>query len=418
MNRFGKRIQARVQPLTPTALERLMLHKEVSMAYEVHTSDRATRTVHDPVAAIIPKASAIKRHDQATPITDAIVMTDATGRILFVNEQAEALFGYTAHELVGQLLIRFLPEQFRETHDALMARYAAGPHPRIMAVGVKALGRRRDGGEVQLEISLNPLQGAGALGILCVIRDMTAQPEADQAKDAFLALAAHTLQTPLTALRGNVDTLLLHTRHSDGAELTEWQLETIEEIRWATERLEALADTLLDVTRVQAGQLEIQRETHDLVALVRRVVERSRQRRHTHTFIVRPAAHSLLASLDVRLIEQTLEHLLENAMKYSAPGETIEISVRRRPGTGEALIQVRDHGVGIPNDQRERIFTRFGGQDNQAALAGTGLRLYLCRQFIERHGGRIGVGNTRGRGARLWFTLPPVADTADEEATH
>jgi signal transduction histidine kinase len=283
---------------------------------------------------------------------------------------------------------------------------------------VKALRQRRDGEEVQLEITLNPLQGAGALGILCVIRDVSAQPEADQAKEAFLALAAHTLQTPLTALRGNVDTLLLHTRRGDGEELMDWQLDTIEEIGLATERLEALADTLLEVTRVQAGQLEIQRETHDLVALVRRVVERSRQRRHTHTLIVRPAAHSLLASIDVRLIEQTVEHLLENAMKYSAPGETIEISVRRRPGTGEAQIQVRDHGVGIPDDQREHIFTRFGGQDNQAGLAGTGLRLYLCRQFIERHGGRIGVGVTRGPGARLWFTLPLTGEAAGEEAPH
>ncbi len=388
------------------------------MTYQVQSSDRPTRIVHDLASALISNASANPRRDHATPITDASVMTDATGRILFVNEQAEALFGYTAHALVGQPLARLLPERFYDIHDELMARYVADPHPRVMAVGVKIPGRRRDGGEVQLEVSLNPLHGAGALGILCVIRDVTAHAEAEQAQEAFLTLAAHTLQTPLTALRGNVDTLLLQTRRGDGAELTEWQLDTIEEICLATERLEALADTLLDVTRVQAGQLEIQRETHDLVALVRRVAERSRQHRHTHTLIVRPAAHSLLASIDVRLIEQTLEHLLENAMKYSAPGERIEISVRRQPGTGEALIQVRDHGVGIPDDQRERIFTRFGGQDNQAALAGTGLRLYLCRQFIERHGGRIGVGVTRRPGARLWFTLPLTGNAAGKEVPH
>jgi PAS domain S-box-containing protein len=418
MNRLGKRIQARAEPLTPTALERLMPHEEVSMDYEVHTRDRTTRTVHDPVAAIISNAPAIERHNHVTPIADAILITDASGRILFVNEQVETLFGYAAHELVGQLLARFLPEQFRETHDALMARYVADLRPRIMAVGVKALGRRRDGGQVQLEISLNPLQGAGSLCILCVIRDVTAHAEDEQVKEAFLTLAAHTLQTPLTALRGNVDTLLLQTRRGDGADLTEWQLETIEEIHLATDRLEALAGTLLDVTRVQAGQLKIQRETHDLVALVRRVVERIRQHRRTHTFIVRPSTHSLLASIDVRLMEQTLEHLLDNAMKYSAPGATIEISLRRQTGKGEALIQVRDHGVGIPTDQRERIFTRFGGQDNQAGLAGTGLRLYLCRQFIERHGGRIGVGNTRGPGARIWFTLPLTDDASDEEVPH
>jgi signal transduction histidine kinase len=73
-------------------------------------------------------------------------------------------------------------------------------------------------------------------------------------------------------------------------------------------------------------------------------------------------------------------------------------------------ILVRDHGVGIPKEQRERVFTRFGGQDNQAALAGAGLSLYLCRQFIERNGGRIGVSVTKGQGATVWFTLPLSAD--------
>jgi PAS domain S-box-containing protein len=386
------------------------------MVCQVHTSGSPALTTHHPSAALISGAATNQRRDHSVPIDDAILITDASGQILFVNEQAGALFGYTTYALVGQTLTHLLPERFHDTHAELMARYLADPHPRVMAVGAKIPGRRRDGGEVQLEISLNPLQGAGALCILCVIRDVTAHAEGEEVKDAFLTLAAHTLQTPLTALRGNIDTLLLHTRRGDGAELAEWQLDTIEEIRLATERLEALADTLLNVTRVDSGQLEIQRETHDLVTLVRRVADRSRQHMHTHTLIVRPSAHSLLASIDVRLIEQTLEHLLENAMKYSVPGETIEIRVRRQ--SGEALIQVRDHGVGIPTDQRERIFTRFGGQDNQAGLAGTGLRLYLCRQFIERHGGRIGVGDTRGPGARVWFTLPLISDAVSEEAPH
>ena len=278
--------------------------------------------------------------------------------------------------------------------------------PQVMAAGAAVLGRHRDGRLLPLEISLTPLQGAGLPCILCVIRDVTDRVDADQLKDAFLRLAAHTLQTPLTALRGNVDTLLLHSRRSDSPELAEWQQETLEEIRWATERLETLAATLLEVTRLQAGQLEVQRETHDLVALVRRVVERVRRRAHTHPLIVRVPTHVLLAPIDARLIEQTLEHLLDNAMKYSPPGEKVEIDLRRRLGQGDALIKLRDHGIGIPKEQRERIFTRFGGQDTPAGLAGAGLSLYLCRQFIERHGGRIGVGATRGAGATLWLTLP------------
>ena len=349
-------------------------------------------------------------HRHVAPIPDAVIMVDASGRILLANAQAEALFGYTAHELVGQPLNRLLPETFHETHDALVAQYLAAPFPRVMAADVQVLGRHRDGRLLPLEISLTPLQGAGPLCVLCVIRDVTAHADPEQVQQEFLRLAAHTLQTPLTALRGNVDTLLLHSTRGTGPELAAWQQETLEEIRWATERLETLADTLLEVTRLHAGQLDLHRETHDLVALVRRVVERVRQRTYTHPLIMRVPTHVLLASIDARLIEQTLEHLLDNAMKYSPPGKKIEIIVRRRQSERDVQILVRDHGVGIPKEQRERIFTRFGGQDNQAGLAGVGLSLYLCRQFVERHGGHIDVGVTPGQGATLWFTLPLAAD--------
>lgn len=348
-------------------------------------------------------------HVASTP--DAVVIVDANGRLLQASERAEDLFGYTAHELVGQPLNRLLPEAYHETHDALVAQYLADPRPQVMAAGATALGRHRDGRLLPLEISLTPLHGAELPCTLCLIRDLSHHVDVEQLKEAFLRLAAHTLQTPLTALRGNVDTLLLQSRRADEPELSERQQETLEEIHWATQRLETLATTLLEVTRLHAGQLELQRETHDLVALVRRVVERVRKRTRTHPLTVRVPAHVLLASIDARLIEKTLEHLLDNAMKYSAPGTTVEISVHRRPGQGDALIRVRDHGVGIPQARRERIFTRFGGQDTPVGLAGTGLSLYLCRQFIERHGGRIGVGASRGPGATLWFTIPVPTDT-------
>jgi PAS domain S-box-containing protein len=344
------------------------------------------------------------------PIPDAVIIVDANACIQLANAQAEALFGYAAHELGGQPLNRLLPEAFHATHDALIAQYLATPFPRVMAVGMQVLGRHRDGRLLPLEISLNPLQGSAPLSVLCVIRDVTTYADAEQVKQEFLRLAAHTLQTPLTALRGNVDTLLLHSTRGNAPELAAWQQETLEEIRWATERLEALAATLLEVTRLHAGQFELDRETHDLVALVRRVVERVRRRTSTHPLIVRAPTHVLLAAIDARLIEQTLKHLLDNAMKYSPPGKKVEIFVRRRPAEGDVQILVRDHGVGIPKEQRERVFTRFGGQDNQAALAGAGLSLYLCRQFIEQNGGRIGVSATKGQGATVWFTLPLSAD--------
>jgi signal transduction histidine kinase len=126
---------------------------------------------------------------------------------------------------------------------------------------------------------------------------------------------------------------------------------------------------------------------------------------------VRALAQPLVASIDARRIEQTILRLLANAMKYSPEGGEIEIVLRRRRARAgdprqEALIEVRDHGIGIPPASRKRLFSRFGGQQNAAGMAGTGLSLYLCRQFIERHGGRIGARSTQGKGTTFWFTVP------------
>ena len=353
--------------------------------------------------AIVSALASRERQGHVDALPDAVMIVDATGRLLMVNDHAGVLFGYRAQELLNQPLNVLLPERFHEIHDALRAEYAAHPRARPMGTGLKVLGRHRDGHELQLDISLNPLLVAGTP---CVIWNVTERRDAERVKEEFVAHAAHALHTPLTALRGYVDMLLIHTRHGKGPPLAEWQCDALEEIQWATERLEALAAALLDVTRIQAGQLEVRPEIHDIVALIQRVVTRVRQRGTNHPLFVRVPHSSLLASLDPQLIEQTLDHLVDNAMKYSPPGEKIEITVRQRPAQHDALIQVHDHGTGIPKDRRERIFARFGAEDTQTHLAGTGLSLYLCRQFIERHGGQIGVGATRGSGATVWFTLP------------
>jgi PAS domain S-box-containing protein len=366
-------------------------------------------------SASVSALASIEQQGHVDALPDAVMIVDAAGRLLMVNDQAGVLFGYRAQELLNQPLNLLLPERFHEVHDALRAEYAAHPRARPMGTGVKVVGRHRDGHELQLDISLNPLLVAGPPCVLCVIWNVTERRDAERVKEEFVAHAAHALHTPLTAMRGYVDMLLIHTKHGKGPPLAEWQCDALEEIQWATERLEALAAALLDVTRIQAGHLEVRPEIHDIVALVQRVVTRVRQRGASHPLFVRVPHASLLVSLDPRLVEQTLDHLLDNAMKYSPPGELIDITVRRRAAQHDALIRVHDHGVGIPADRRERIFSRFGGEDTQTHLAGTGLSLYLCRQFIERHGGHIGVGATRGSGATIWFTLPlaPEVTPAD-----
>jgi signal transduction histidine kinase len=246
----------------------------------------------------------------------------------------------------------------------------------------------------------------GQQRVVAAIRDISARRAAEQTQEEFVESAAHALRTPIAALRGYVDTLVLHTARGKGPPLADWQDEAIREIGQATERLEALSTMLIDVTRIQAGHLSLRMEPHDLAALVRRVVAQVRQTSDRHAMTIRAPAEPVIASLDARRIEQTLRYLLNNAMKYSPDGGAIDIILRRRQSVGDALVEVRDHGVGMAPDLRARLFTRFGGQANDAGAPGTGLGLYLAQYFVERHGGQIDARSPHGKGTTVWFTLP------------
>jgi PAS domain S-box-containing protein len=353
-------------------------------------------------------------HQLMDAIPDAVVIVDAAGLLLMANKQAETLFGYTREEMLEHPLNLLLPDRYHLRHQALLAGYSAQPHVRAMGSGLELFGRRKDGQEIPLEISLSPLTQDGRLYVVAAIRDVSERRNAEQMKEEFIETAGHALRTPLAALCGYVDTLVLHTSRGRGPALADWQMEAIEEINQAAERLETLAQALLDVTRIHAGQLVLRREPHDLVALVKRIVAQRERLADSYTFVLRAPAELLVASIDARRIEQVLLHLIANASKYSPGGGQIAIAVRRHPTRQEAIISVRDHGVGIEPEQRERLFIRYGGHENAAGVAGTGLSLYLCRQFIERHDGHIGVRSGHGKGATFWFTLP-LEQYADEE---
>ena len=265
---------------------------------------------------------------------------------------------------------------------------------------------------------------------LVIQQNVRVLKEAEYMKDEFIGLAAHELRTPVAALKGAIGTLLIQSRQGRGASLAEWQEEMLREIDMATDRLTILTDELLDVTRLQAGQLLLHPEPTDLVALTRRVAERLQRTAPHHQLVVnvwqsdehnrrkpkghrdvtpdsgvaaRPAASAdgiVIAVVDTTRIEQALTNLITNAIKYSPSGGSIDITITlynsRRPqrrhitrsdySRGQRVeIEVRDEGIGIPADQSDRIFGRFMRADNarRAGIGGTGLGLYITRGLVE-----------------------------------
>ncbi len=243
---------------------------------------------------------------------------------------------------------------------------------------------------------------------IVVQQDVTALKEAERLKDEFIGIAAHELRTPLAVVKGFAQTLIVQTARGKGPELADWQTEAIQDIDQATSRLVELTEDLLDVTRLQAGRLQLQFEPTDLVALVQRTLKRFSVTTERHQIAVETAEENIVVTIDPRRIEQVVSNLISNAIKYSPDGGNIEIAVRADMSANIALLCVRDYGIGIPVYQQGRIFSRFMRADNAHAhnIGGTGLGLYLCRELVQRHNGRIWFESVEGQGSTFYVSLP------------
>jgi two-component system sensor histidine kinase KdpD len=225
---------------------------------------------------------------------------------------------------------------------------------------------------------------------------------------ALLNSVSHDLRTPLVSITGALTSL-----EEDGAGLDEAsQRELISMAREEAERLNRLVGNLLDMTRIEAGALKLTREPIDVQELISVALERLGGRLHDRAVTV--DAPSMLAPVDVVLIVQVLVNLLDNALKYSQPGTPIAIQARMADGALE--IAVLDRGLGVPEEDLERIFDKFYRVHRPAAVSGTGLGLAICKGIIEAHGGRIWARNRPGGGTIITLALPLQPTTPRAES--
>jgi signal transduction histidine kinase len=248
---------------------------------------------------------------------------------------------------------------------------------------------------------------------IVVHQDVTALKEAEALKDEFLGLVAHELRHPVAVLSGLAETLLQDER-TGTVRLTAWQREALQGIDQAAFHLVRLTDELLDAARLQAARLELAREPTDLVALCRRVVARFQRTAPGRILSFETPLDHLVAEVDPERIEQVLDNLLSNALKYSPEDGPVRVMLRRSADAPMALLSVSDRGIGIPAQQQARIFERFERADNSRAygIGGTGLGLYLSRALVEGHGGRIWFESVEGQGSTFTFTLPLASEGA------
>ncbi|MGI8824344.1 MAG: ATP-binding protein [Chloroflexota bacterium] len=232
------------------------------------------------------------------------------------------------------------------------------------------------------------------------------QQEALRVKDQFLSIVSHELRTPLTTIKGYAQMLKYKLAgDADGKRFAD----TIDA---QVGRLGRLVDDLLDVTRFTRGQFELKRETTNIRPLLEDVVTRFRLVAQHHTLLLDASDDDLLpGELDRDRIEQVMNNLVSNAIKYSPEGGEITVSALRRKD--DIVVSVRDEGMGIPEKDQEHLFERFfrGSAEGQD-IKGMGLGLYVTRRIVEAHGGSITVHSKPGEGTDLRFTLPLARVTA------
>jgi|GEM_PF-1546961 len=231
--------------------------------------------------------------------------------------------------------------------------------------------------------------------------------EAQQAvrvRNEFLSVASHELKTPLTPLIGQAQ--LLRRRALRDGTLGERDLRAVEVIAEQATRLNKLIESLLDVARLERGQIELRREPLDVAALARQIGAEIQPTLDNHTLVVAGTDEPLMIAGDRLRLEQVLLNLLTNAVKYSPGGGTITVTVERR--AGHALIAVADQGLGIAPEALPHLFERFYRAPNVAdgPVTGLGVGLFVVKEILALHGGEISVGSAEGRGSTFTLALP------------
>jgi PAS domain S-box-containing protein len=353
----------------------------------------------------------------------------AQGEWIRVNRRLGEILGMSPGALVGRPIVEIGARADRAAlADALAGLKEGGD----TYAGEHRLAPSSGGGSAWAAVTFCALPAPGGSGlgrVLVVAEDISErkQLELERAqlvrtledgirdREDFLLIAAHELKTPITPLRLQAQSLL-HEATKTPQELPADVLRKLNTIDRSTVRLEKLIDRLLDVSRLTAGELGLNRREFDLEALVRQTVDDLLgEAQRAGCEIVFQGAGPVIGQWDRLRVQQTITNLLGNAIKYGR-AQPVEISVSQSQGM--ARICVRDHGIGIPEEAQKRIFHRFVRLASVRHFGGFGLGLWISRHLVEAHGGQMRINSRPGQGSEFIVELPLTVPLSTEEDLH
>ena len=368
---------------------------------------------------------------------DATFEVDNLGRILSANTEAEQMFQRSKEELLSLTIEALVPDRFRETHLTHRATYAAHPVRRPMGAGIDLQGLRKDGTEFAVDIKLSPVGGH----VMCVVRDVSERREAEEkikmlnqnlergsealakANDAlslqnrevqranrlkseFLASMSHELRTPLNTILGFSELL----SEENAGSLNEKQKRFVTHIQRDAHHLLELINDILDLSKIEAGRLELHLENFPMAVPAAEVLTSIRPLAASKSITVDSDLDTaLILNADRVRFKEILYNLLSNAIKFTQAGG--RVFVESSSMDGSVGIMVGDTGIGIAPEDQEAIFESFrqASATTKGVREGTGLGLAITKRLVEQHGGKVWLESELGKGSRFYVTFPAVA---------
>ncbi|XHR97026.1 PAS domain S-box protein [Mucilaginibacter sp. UC70_90] len=338
---------------------------------------------------------------------DAIVSKTLESVVTSWNAAAERMFGYTAEEMIGQTIYKIIPEDRQNEEPHILSRLITGE--RVDHFETRR--QTKDGRLLDVSLTISPVMDKQGkiIGLSKIARDITDKKQEEQRKNDFIGMVSHELKTPLTSLAAIIQVTQKKLAQSEDQFLSD----AMEKANQQARRMASMINSFLNISRLEAGKLLIEKQPFDLGQLLQEILEETRLTVTSHIFSLKECS-KLTVNADRDKIISVISNLISNAVKYSPKGRLIDISCKLN-GNMMVTVSVKDEGMGIKPEDLSYIFDRYYRVETNHTrhISGFGIGLYLSAEIIKRHGGEIWAESELDKGSTFYFSLPQAESSGN-----